>query len=85
MMTGTINLMYSSRDMLSFTRIIRASTTNRASILRAFTSGKVIFGIRSHDFTDMGVEIFDEFRYGKLHGENLQKYADKEKNDGGSC
>ncbi|MCD7460813.1 Diamine acetyltransferase 1 [Datura stramonium] len=37
-----------------------------------------VWNKKSYDFyIDMGVEIFDEFRYGKLHGENLQKYADK--------
>ncbi|KAM3322807.1 Tyramine N-feruloyltransferase 10/30 [Capsicum chinense] len=44
-----------------------------------------VWNKKSYDFyIDMGVEIFDEFRYGKLHGENLQKYADKEINDAGS-
>ncbi|KAF3619531.1 Tyramine N-feruloyltransferase 10/30 [Capsicum annuum] len=39
-----------------------------------------VWNKKSYDFyIDMGVAIFDEFRYGKLHGENLQKYADKEK------
>ncbi|CAN4076531.1 unnamed protein product [Withania somnifera] len=45
-----------------------------------------VWNKKSYDFyVDMGVEIFDEFRYGKLHGENLQKYAEKEKNGAGSC
>ncbi|KAJ8526590.1 hypothetical protein K7X08_029067 [Anisodus acutangulus] len=45
-----------------------------------------VWNKKSYDFyIDNGVEIFDEFRYGKLHGENLKKYADKEKNDEGSC
>uniref|UniRef100_M1B6L2 N-hydroxycinnamoyl-CoA:tyramine N-hydroxycinnamoyl transferase THT7-1 n=1 Tax=Solanum tuberosum TaxID=4113 RepID=M1B6L2_SOLTU len=36
-----------------------------------------VWNKKSYDFyINMGVEIFDEFRYGKLHGENLQKYAD---------
>ena len=35
-----------------------------------------VWNKKSYDFyINMGVEIFDEFRYGKLHGENLQKYA----------
>ncbi|XP_004245285.1 tyramine N-feruloyltransferase 4/11-like [Solanum lycopersicum] len=28
-------------------------------------------------YINMGLEIFDEFRYGKLHGENIKMYADK--------
>ncbi|XP_009624134.1 tyramine N-feruloyltransferase 4/11-like [Nicotiana tomentosiformis] len=45
-----------------------------------------VWNKKSYDFyIEMGVEIFDEFRYGKLHGDALQKYADKEKNDEGSC
>ncbi|KAH0645420.1 hypothetical protein KY284_033304 [Solanum tuberosum] len=36
-----------------------------------------VWNKKSYDFyINMGVEIFDEFRYGKLHGENLQKYVD---------
>ncbi|CAN4075349.1 unnamed protein product [Withania somnifera] len=39
-----------------------------------------VWNKKSYDFyVDMGVEIFDEFRYGKLVGDALQKYADKEK------
>ncbi|XP_027774834.1 tyramine N-feruloyltransferase 4/11-like [Solanum pennellii] len=46
-----------------------------------------VWNKKSYDFyINMGVEIFDEFRYGKLHGENLQKYAhNKDKNNEGSC
>ncbi|XP_009763598.1 tyramine N-feruloyltransferase 4/11-like [Nicotiana sylvestris] len=45
-----------------------------------------VWNKKSYDFyIEMGVEIFDEFRYGKLHGDALQKYADKEKNGEGSC
>ncbi|XP_060208066.1 tyramine N-feruloyltransferase 4/11-like [Lycium barbarum] len=43
-----------------------------------------VWNKKSYDFyIDMGVEIFDEFRCGRLYGEALQKYADKEKSDGG--
>ncbi|KAF3621052.1 Tyramine N-feruloyltransferase 10/30 [Capsicum annuum] len=39
-----------------------------------------VWNKKSYDFyVNMGVEIFDEFRYGKLVGDALQKYADKEK------
>ncbi|KAM3378740.1 tyramine N-feruloyltransferase 4/11-like [Capsicum galapagoense] len=45
-----------------------------------------VWNKKSYDFyVSMGVEIHDDFRFGKLDGENLQKYADKEKNGAGSC
>ncbi|XP_055819367.1 tyramine N-feruloyltransferase 4/11-like [Solanum dulcamara] len=46
-----------------------------------------VWNKKSYDFyINMGVEIFDELRYGKLHGENLQKYAhNKGKIDEESC
>ncbi|KAK6782669.1 hypothetical protein RDI58_020465 [Solanum bulbocastanum] len=46
-----------------------------------------VWNKKSYDFyINMGVEVFDEFRYGKLHGENLQKYADnKGKSEEESC
>lgn len=37
-----------------------------------------VWNKKSYDFyVDMGVEIFDEFRYGKLVGDALKKYADQ--------
>ncbi|XP_015085424.1 tyramine N-feruloyltransferase 4/11-like [Solanum pennellii] len=46
-----------------------------------------VWNKKSYDFyINMGVEIFDEFRYGKLHGENLQKYAhNKGENEEETC
>lgn len=36
-----------------------------------------VWNKKSYDFyVDMGVEIFEEFRYGKMVGDALQKYAD---------
>ncbi|CAN4076533.1 unnamed protein product [Withania somnifera] len=37
-----------------------------------------VWNNKSYEFyLDMGVEVFDEFRYGKLHAQNLQNYAHK--------
>ncbi|XP_059291485.1 tyramine N-feruloyltransferase 4/11-like [Lycium ferocissimum] len=45
-----------------------------------------VWNKKPYDFQiNMGVEMLDEFRYGKLHGDALQQYADKEKSDAGGC
>lgn len=66
---------------LGFGRLLFSTVAANAAT-KGFSSVEGIVAVwnkKSYDFyVDMGVEIMEEFRYGKLHGEALQAYAKKE-------